>query len=132
MTSEFVTYVLDSLAALGQVSPRRMFGCTALFHGGRMFALVEDDAVYVKVDAQSRPVFEDAGLVPLTYQTSRNGQPKTVALSYYTIPADAPADPDVLLRWVRMGLDAANRIPLPPAKRRRTPPARYAGSGRRA
>lgn len=130
MTSEFVTYLLDCLKPLAPLGTRRMFGCTALFHGGRMFALVEEDAVFVKVDEKSRSIFEAAGLVPLTYQTSRSGQPKTVALSYYTIPDGAAADPDVLLHWARLGVDAAGRAPKPPV-RRRSPSDRAANRGGR-
>ncbi|MGB8603295.1 MAG: TfoX/Sxy family protein [Rhizomicrobium sp.] len=116
---EFVEYLMDSIAPLGPVSPRRMFGCTALFHTGRMFALVtDDDSVFVKVDDQTRAQFVEAGLVPLTYETSRGGQPKTVALSFYTVPDGAVADPDALLHWARLGQQAAARVPAKNARRR--------------
>lgn len=131
MTAEFVTYLLDCLKPLAPLGTRRMFGGTGLFHGGRMFALVDDDAIFVKVDEETRPVFEAAGLVPLTYETSRGGQPKTVALSYYTLPDGATADPDMLLHWVRLGIEAAARAPKAPV-RRRSPSDRAANRGGRA
>lgn len=115
---EFIEYLMDSIAPLGPVSPRRMFGCTALFHTGRMFALVDDDAIFIKVDDISRPLFEAEGLRPLTYQTSRGGEPRTVALSYYAIPDAAPADPDEMLRWARLGMAAAARAPVKPVRRK--------------
>lgn len=119
MIREFVTYLLDCLQPLGLVNTRRMFGCTALFHHGRMFAMVSDeDAIFVKVDDLTRAQFTEAGLVPLTYETSRGGKAKTVALSYYGLPDGAQADPDALLYWARLGLEAADRAPRPVPRRR--------------
>ena len=75
-----------------------------------MFALVVDDALYLKADEQSRTTFESCGLPRFEY--ARKG--KRVSLSYYLAPGDALEDPLTLAEWARPAFDAAlrgNRAP---------------------
>ena len=46
--SEFVTYLLEQLAPLGEVRARAMFGGYGIYLGERMFALVAEDTLYLK------------------------------------------------------------------------------------
>ena len=46
----FVDYALELLAGVGRVEARRMFGGAGLFRDGVMFALLDDDVIYVRVD----------------------------------------------------------------------------------
>ncbi len=50
VSDDFLNYVLDQLSAWGSVSVRRMFGGAGLYREGRMFGLIADDVVYLKVD----------------------------------------------------------------------------------
>lgn len=103
--SEFVDYVLELMTPLGTVRARRMFGAHGVYLDGLMFAIIEDDTLYLKVDDQSRELFEDQGLSPFTYRSKG----KTVTLSYYQAPADALEEGDALCEWARHGFDAALR-----------------------
>jgi DNA transformation protein len=73
------------LAPLGKITMRRTFGKTGVFCNGLMPGMVADDALYVRVDDQSRTVFKEAeSAPPLRYEKKgatidlafwRQGQP---------------------------------------------------------
>ena len=104
--SEFVDYLLEQLAPLGEVSAKSMFGGWGIYHEGRMFALVADDTIYLKVDDVNRADFERENLQPFRYA----GTDREVAvMSYYQPPAAALDDRELLCEWARQGLAAAER-----------------------
>ncbi len=107
--SEFLDLVLDLLAPLGHVSPRRMFGGYGLYCEGDFFALLADDVLYLKADATTRPEFEDWSPGRFTYR--RMG--KEQSLSYYEVPLDALEDSDELCAWARKAIDAMRRSKTP-------------------
>jgi DNA transformation protein len=104
--SEFVTYLLEQLAPLGTVTARGMFGGYGVYHGGRMFALVAGDTLYVKVDDTSRAEFESEGLRPFRYERRDIGE---AVLDYYEPPAAAIDDREQLCAWAQKGIEAAMR-----------------------
>ena len=65
--SEFVDHLADLFEAFGPVTVRRMFGGHGVFRDGLMFALVVDDALYLKADEQNRAMFESCGLPRFDY-----------------------------------------------------------------
>ena len=101
----FVDYILELLAPLGGVQAKRMFGGHGVYLDGLMFAIIDDDNLYLKADDQSRALFEDQGLTPFTYQSKG----KTVTLSYYQAPVEALDESDALCEWARHGFEAALR-----------------------
>ena len=52
------------MAGFGPVTIRPMFGGAGVYHDGLMFALVDDEVLYFKVDETSRPAFEAENLPP--------------------------------------------------------------------
>jgi DNA transformation protein len=114
MPSDFVATVLDLLSPWGGVTARRMFGGYGIYRQGLMFALVADDVLYLKVDAQNRPAYEAAGVEPFTY----DGKNKTVTLPYWEAPSDVFDDPDATIDWAKGAFAAALRARKPgkPAK----------------
>ena len=111
---EFVSFLLDQLASFDGVSARRMFGGHGLFRDGLMFALVADDTLYLKVDAENRPDFEAAGTAPFTYE--REG--REIALSYHEAPPDVVEAADELGEWSRKAFEAALRTRKPRRRKR--------------
>ena len=112
--SEFTDYILDLLAPLGDISARRMFsGAGLYFHGPmgapRMFALLVDDRLYLKADAQSRAEFEAEGMAP--FQPEAKGKRRQI--SYFEVPETLLEDSDLLCDWARRAVDAALRAPSP-------------------
>jgi DNA transformation protein len=101
----FQDFVVDLLAPLDP-SPRRMFGGVGLFHGGVMFGLLVNDALYLRADDQTRERFVDAGSKPFSYM--RAGREVSLA-AYYLAPEDLLDRHDDLLQWARDAIAAARR-----------------------
>ncbi|MFG6177696.1 TfoX/Sxy family protein [Halomonas sp. THAF12] len=103
--SEYTEYLQDVFALLGPITARRMFGGHGIFHDGVMFALVTDETLYLKTDAENVADFEREGLEPFAYL--RRG--KVVRLSYHQAPEALFEDPELALAWARRSLAAALR-----------------------
>ena len=90
---------------MGPVEAKAMFGGYGIFMDGLMFGLVADDTLYLKVDAENQPDFEQLGLPPFRY--SKNG--KTFNMSYYQAPEEVLDAPAPLCDWGKGALAAAIR-----------------------
>ena len=72
--NEFIEYLLESLQGVGEVKARAMSGGYGLcFYDeasqeSSMFALVADEALYLKTDENSRSEFEARALKAFTYE----------------------------------------------------------------
>ena len=126
MRGGFVGHIEDLLAPLGPVVCRRMFGGWGFYCGGLFFAIADDDRVWLKVDDETRDAFLRAGSEPFVYVGKGR---REVSLSYYTAPDLALEDPESMLPWARMALEAARRARLTKRSRRRPGP-KAPGSGR--
>ena len=104
--AEFVAYVLELLAPLGHARSRRMFGGYGIYVDDLMVALIAYERLYLKIDDQTRPVFEAAGCEPFTYQTAKGD---AYAMSYWSAPADALESGDEMRPWARRAIEAALR-----------------------
>jgi DNA transformation protein len=118
VSSGYIELLQDLLADMGPVSARRMFSGAGLFADGAMFALIVDDALYLKADKETQGAFEAEGLAPFSY--NRNG--RIVALSYWRAPERLLDDRDEMLSWASRALTVAKRTSAkaPRAKRRNT------------
>ncbi|MDF1692011.1 MAG: TfoX/Sxy family protein [Zhongshania sp.] len=112
--SAFIQFLLEQLQWMGPVTARRMFGGWGLFLEGLMFALVLDNTLYLKADAESRGDFDALGLQPFSYERGGRG----IALSYFQPPEEALDDVELLLTWANGAYAAALRSAA--AKRRKT------------
>lgn len=101
------------LEQLGRVVPgvtgRAMFGGLGLYADGRIFGLVDEDVVYLKVDDLTRPDFEVAGMGPF-----RPFGPDGEAMRYWQLPDGVLEDADALAPWAEKAVAVAGR-----ARRRR-------------
>ena len=102
---EFTAHVCDLLETLGPVAPRRMFGGWGLYLDGVMFALIEQDRLFLKADRETEARFAEAGCQPFTYVA----RGRTIALSYFEVPDGSLEDPDELLPWAELALRSARR-----------------------
>lgn len=112
-SSSFVACIIDQLAPWGAVRARAMFGGWGLYHRERMFALVADDQLYIKVDDHTRALFAQAGSVAFVPFPD-----KPLTMNYYSLPENALDDPEALAYWAGLGSQAAQRAPAPRRKRR--------------
>ena len=114
VSSDFRDLVLDQLGALAP-QVKRMFGGAGLFRDGLMFAVLDDDRLYFKVDEASRARFEAAGMGPFEYAEGKR------ALGYYEVPADVFEDSTQLVEWARTAIAVAvsKSAAKPKARRKR-------------
>jgi DNA transformation protein and related proteins len=116
---EFVDLCLELLGPCGGRGGARakaMFGGHGLYLDGLFVAIVVADRLYLKVDAATRPAFEAAGCEPFVYQAAG----RTVAMGYWSVPAEALESPALMQPWARRALQAA----LASRSRRRPGPDR--------
>jgi DNA transformation protein len=117
-SASFAEFLREQLGSLGRVTMRRMFGKTGVFCDGLMFGMVTDNMLYLRVDDHNRADFEEAEAVPpLSYEKKGS----TVDLSFWRAPERLFDEPDELVRWARIALEAARRVA---ARRGRTAPNR--------
>src|ERR1700722_12412092 len=103
VTADFLRYVLDQLAGLGRVIPRRMFGGVGLYHEERFFGLIAGDTLYLKVNDSNRGDYEARGM-----RRFRPFPDKPYwSMTYYELPADALEDPDEGAAWARKSVAIA-------------------------
>jgi DNA transformation protein len=82
-----------------------MFGGAGIYRDGAMFALVSDNEIYLKADAETAERFREAGCRPFAY--SRSGGSAT--MSYWSVPDAALDDGEALKDWADLALAAAMR-----------------------
>jgi len=93
--NEFVDYVVELMTGWAPVTARRMFGGYGLYREGLMFALIVDDELFFKADANSVNQFEQAGCRPFVYVSKA----RTVKLSYWSAPAASLDSPAAMNEW---------------------------------
>jgi DNA transformation protein len=119
VSASFVDYVREQLAGLGGVSSRRMFGGVGLYRSGQFFGLIDDDALYFKVDGRNRGAYEARGMAPFRPYRDR----PEVSMSYFQVPVDVIEDAELLTQWARASVGAAldSAQTNPSARRKRAP-----------
>ena len=114
--------VRELLAPLGSVSARRMFGGAGIYCDGVMFALVEDDVLYLKADDASKARYVSEGMTPFTFE----GQTRPVETSYWRAPDRLYDEPDDMLAFAREAVALAASVKsakrAPAAKKARPKP----------
>ena len=103
VSSDYLDFVLEHLAPLGELTSRRMFGGVGLYANGLFFALIDDDILYLKGDESLKPDFEAAGAQ--AFDPFGEGKP----MAYWSAPAEALDEPDQLVAWARRSLEVAGR-----------------------
>lgn len=132
VSADFRDFVLEQLAgAAGAVSARAMFGGYGLYAESKvLFAVLDDDAVFFRVDDDSRPDYEAAGARP--FAPIPGQQPMR---SYWELPAEVLEDRELLALWKARAVLAAERARDQKAGKKAAPrkagPARPAPRGRR-
>jgi DNA transformation protein and related proteins len=118
-SDSFAEFLREQLAPLGRVTMRRMFGKTGVFCDGLMFGMVTDNTLYLRVDDQNQQDFKEAeSFPPLNYE--RRGS--TIDLSFWRAPERLFDEPDELVVWARVALEAASRVAIKARRRSRRQP----------
>lgn len=104
----------DLCRPLGAVTMKAMFGGLCFWHEGLPFALVIDEALFLKVDGENGPAFDARDLPRFSY-TTKTG--RTSVMSYARAPEEIYDDPDVFAEWARGAIAAARRAEAAKAAR---------------
>lgn len=111
-----IAWIEEALESIGVVTKRAMMGGATLYLDGTVFAIVADDALWIKADTASDVTWDEAGCVRFTYTMSeREG-----SMNYRGAPDDVYDDADALSRWPLLGVEAGARAPARKAKARPT------------
>jgi len=101
--SDYILYLVELLGCVGAVKVKSMFGGYGVYIHGVMFALVHQDILYLKVNADTITDFTSKGLLPFSYQK----QGKTHHINYYQCPDDALEDEDMMRVWATKAYQVA-------------------------
>jgi DNA transformation protein and related proteins len=106
--------LLDKALVLFQVVPsvttRKMFGGVSIYSEGRIFAVLDDNSIYLKADDAVIPEYEASGGQPFTF-IGANG---VASMKYYRFPSD-----EVMLEHLSTALMVAHRAPMPKVRKPR-------------
>ena len=114
VSAGFAEHVRELLGELGPIRIKNMFGGAGVYCDDLIFALIIEDALWIKADAENRTLFEAAGSEPFTFEY-KDGRRET--MNYWRLPDTASDAPEEALRWARLGLDAALRARRPKTKK---------------
>ncbi len=105
--ANFIVQAKELFAPFGDIRIRKMFGGAGVYCDDLFFAIMDDGAIYFKVDDETRKAFERRGLAPFTFEM-KDGASAT--MSYYNAPEEIFDDEDELRHWTTLALDAARRM----------------------
>jgi DNA transformation protein len=112
VSDDYLQYVLEQLAGLGHISPRRLFGGVGLYHEDRIFALIFRDILYFKVDDSTRSDYETRGMDRFRPYADK----PLWSMTYYAVPAEILEDADECTLWGRKSLRVAVVTSKPAAR----------------
>lgn len=115
VSAEFMRYIADQFSRVGVVAIKRMFGGAGVYFDGRMFALLDNDELYLKANHNNRDALVKAGCKPFEPWPGHK-------MAYYSVPGDVLEDRDELAKWAKGALAAAPKKKAKP--RKPTPPNR--------
>lgn len=105
VSADFLALCCELLAPLGHISHKRMFSGAGLYSDGVIVAIIIEDQLFLKTDAESVAAFEAAGSVPFSYQRGN----KETRTSYWRAPDEAMDSPALMRPWARSALAASLR-----------------------
>ena len=114
--AQYLEYVLEQLAALGDVSTRRMFGAVGLYSRELFFGLIDDDTLFFKTDATNAAEYQSRNMPRFMPPTDR----PVGALGYHQVPADIIEDGESLVAWARQSVTVALASQARKAKKTKT------------
>ena len=112
----YLTYVLDQLAPVRGITWKRMFGGVGLYCGGAIFAVMDDDQIFFRVDDTTRPRYLAAGARAWEPMPGR----EKPSQGYYELPADLLDDRETVVAWARDAVAVAGRAAR--SKQKKTTP----------
>lgn len=112
-----IALAAEMVEPLGPPSHRAMMGGATLYCGGIAYAIVADDALWFKADAETDAAWDAAGAERFTYARKDGSMAR---MNYARAPDAAHDDADAFLGWARLALAAGQRAAARKRPRRTT------------
>jgi DNA transformation protein len=100
VSASFKEFLIEQMAGFGPVTVRAMFGGAGVMRDGLMFALTDDEVLYLKADDTTAPAVEVEGLTQFVY-AAKGG--KKMEMGYWHGPERCLDDVDEMAKWCRKG-----------------------------
>jgi DNA transformation protein len=102
--SSYTDYVVnDLLGGLEGIRARAMFGAHGVYKDGTMFAIVDEDELFYKVNDATRAEFKLRGSEPIHYVS----QGKRITMDYWKLPAEVLEDRELFAEWTEKAIRIA-------------------------
>ncbi|MDF7775150.1 TfoX/Sxy family protein [Sphingomonas sp. AOB5] len=101
-----VDWVIEAMEPVGTVTFRKMMGGAVLYLDGVVFAVVDDGEVWLKGDAESEAIWDEAGCDRFTF-TGSDGQAQV--MNYRRAPSDVYDDAEAMREWAAIAVAAGQR-----------------------
>ena len=99
-------WVQEAMEPLGRVTMRKMMGGATLYLDGVIFAILIDDGLWFKSDAEADAVWDAVGCEKFS-TTFRDG--KVDVMNYRRAPLDVYDDADAMRSWAGLAVEAGVR-----------------------
>ncbi len=103
VSQEYIDLITDQLSEFEGATVKKMFGGYGIFKEKKMFGLVGDDTLFLKVDDHNRADYEARGMKQHYMEKKGKGMP------YWTVPADVLENKNELKKWAEKAYEAALR-----------------------
>ena len=121
MADRMIEQMEELFSVVDGVSVRRMFGGLGIFREGLMIALVSNDILYMKADAETAPAYEAEGCGQWSYAAKSRVMP----MPYWQLPERLYDEPEEFRTWALAAFDVAKRTVKP----RKAKPAKVGANG---
>ena len=111
-----VAFAAEMVEPFGPPSHRAMMGGATLYCAGLAYAIVGEDSLWFKADAESDAEWDAAGAERFTH-TRKDGS--VASMNYRRAPDDCYDDPDAFRRWAALAFQAAERAVAKKTARKR-------------
>jgi DNA transformation protein len=99
-------WVEEALAPLGAVAMRKMMGGATLYLDGVVFAILDEDEIWFKADAETDAVWDAQGCERFSV-TFKDGTVDT--MNYRRAPTEVYDDPEAMQHWAALAVGAGLR-----------------------
>ena len=96
VSESYLAFVLDQMAGVAGIVTKRMFGGIGIYSVGRIFAVIDNDTLFFKVDEALAQRYRDKGMPP--FMPIPGAKPMS---GYYQVPPDVLEDRATLARWAK-------------------------------
>jgi DNA transformation protein len=101
-----LAWTQEALEPIGTVTMRRMMGGATLYLDGIIFAVLFEDGIWFKSDAQSDAIWDAEGCERFAF-TMKDG--KVERMNYRRSPEDVHDDLEAMQHWAKLALEAGLR-----------------------